>query len=123
MINLDDLNNSLKGLTSGPKDGRYFAKVVGAEVCRSRQDNRQVRWDIELESPDFPGYSLQKYHPIEGAQSLRYLIKDLKKFNISVSEMGNLPQILRCLTGSTIEVEIQENGDYYIVNFLRLIST
>jgi len=121
-IKLDDLNYPLEKLCDGPRDGRYFAKVVRVEVCWSKQGNRQVKWDIELETPNNSGYSLQKYHPIE-APYLKYLVKDLSKFNIQLTNITDLPRLLRYLTESTIEVDIQENGDYYMVTFLRLIST
>jgi hypothetical protein len=122
-IKLDDLNGPLEKLSDGPTDGRYFAKVVRADVCRSKQGNRQVRWDIELETPDDDsGYPLRKYHPIE-AQYLRFLVNDLDKFNVRLTNMCDLPRTLKYLTGAKVEVDVHEDGEYYVVSFLRLVST
>lgn len=122
-ISLSDLNDAFRiNGNERPPDGTYAAKIVKSELGLSKAENRQVRTDLELINPltGIP-YYIQKYHGIE-KPLIRYFKNDLAKLGILIDNIEELPSVLNRLTGWVIEIEFQEEGEWYSINFVRTIA-
>ena len=120
---LDDLNDAFKcAWDQRPPDGIYHAKVIKAQVGKSKEGNRQVRMDLKFTNPlTSRAYFVQKYHSLE-LEWIRYLAWDLDRISIPEFELGRLPEVLRKIIGATIEIDFRESGDWYDIDFIRLVS-
>ena len=122
-IALSDLNDAFRiGGDERPPDGTYAAKVIKSELKLSKAEDRQVRTDLEFTNPrtGIP-YYVQKYHGLEKPW-IRYLKNDLSKLGIKIENIEDLPAVLRNLTGWIIEIEYQEEGEWYSINFIRTMA-
>jgi len=119
-VDLSDLNDAYRAIQGGRlSDGVYPAKLVKAEVCRSKAGRRQIVWDLEVQDRTakrvVPVKKYTQLHP----GFMYWLDADLKKLGIALDHINDLHEVLRELAGSVIEIDLETSGDYYVVSFIR----
>ena len=123
-IDLSDLNTAYMSMRGGKfPDGIYVAKRIKAEVSRSKADRRQIVWEFEVRD-DVTGRTLvvKKYSQL-AADSMYWLDADLKALGITLDHMNDLHQRPAELVGATIEIDLENTGDWYIVKFIRVVCS
>jgi hypothetical protein len=121
-VPLEDLNEAVRcACDERPEDGIYQATIIQARIGYSKAGNRQIIWDLEfMNRQTKKPYQCQKYHSLESPW-IDYVVRDLKKFRITLDHIQELPQVLMELTGSTVRIEYNQDGDWYNLRFISLI--
>ncbi len=122
-IDLSDLNGAyLSARGERFSDGIYPARLITAQVCRSKAGRRQVTWELEV-MDNMTGRSIlvKKYIQLT-VGSVFWLHAELRKLGVTMENINDLHETLRGLAGSIIEIDLQSTGDWYTVEFIRLLS-
>jgi hypothetical protein len=97
--------------------------LVAAEICYSKNNNRQIQWIFEAEMPSGKIGTTMKFSPLVN-KSMPYLRNDLEKLHIFTDDLNDLHQIIPQIVGSTIEIEVVDDisSGFHRVDFLTKIS-
>jgi len=126
-IDLSDLNETYRSSEStfagALPNGIYDARLVSAEISLSKNNNRQIKWIFEGETPSGKLGTTMKFSPLI-ERSIPYLRNDLEKLHIFVNDLNDLREILPELIGSVIEIEVFDDNSIgsHRVDFLKKVS-
>ena len=126
-IDLSDLNDTYHSSESqfagALPNGIHDAVLVAAEICYSKNNNRQIQWIFEAEMPSGKIGTTMKFSPLVN-KSMPYLRNDLEKLHIFTDDLNDLHQIIPQIVGSTIEIEVVDDisSGFHRVDFLTKIS-
>ena len=126
-IDLSDLNDTYHSSESqfagALPNGIHDAVLVAAEICYSKNNNRQIQWIFEAEMPSGKIGTTMKFSPLVN-KSMPYLRNDLEKLHIFTDDLNDLHQIIPQIVGSTIEIEVFDDATIgsHRVDFLKKIS-
>lgn len=126
-IDLSHLNESyhsaVLGFAGALPNGNYKARLVSAEVSSSKNNNLQVKWFLEAETPSGELGTTIKFSPLV-EKSLPYLKMDLRTLGIILDDLNELYALLPNLAGTMIEIEVQDDfaTGSHRVSFVRQIS-
>lgn len=121
-IDLSDLNTAFKSVQGGRlSDGVYAAKLLKAEVCRSKADRRQIVWDLEVRDQSENRSAMVKKFSQLDSDSMFWVASDLATLGVTLGHINDLHETLRDLAGTTIEIGLESSGNYFVVSFIRVL--
>ena len=127
LSDLNDLNDDFQsaevGYLGALTSGMYKAKLVNAEVSRSKNNNLQIKWYLEAETPSGQIGTTIKFSPLV-KQSLTFLKSDLNLLGIHLVHINQIYDVLPRMTGTLILIEVQTEPStgFHKVNFLKKLS-
>jgi len=127
MIDLSDLNatycSSESQFAGALPNGIHDAVLVAAEICYSKNNNRQIQWIFEAEMASGKIGTTMKFSPLVD-KSIPYLRNDLAKLHIFVNDLNELHEILPNLIGCNIQIEIFDDATIgsHRVDFIKKIA-
>ncbi len=125
-IDLSDLNASyhsaVVGYPGALPNGIYRAELISAEITLSKNRNRQVQWVLRAEMSSGELGTTMKFSPLI-PQGLSFLQLDLLKLGVKLDDLNELHDVLPCLVGTRIMIEVQDDfySGFHKVDFLRRI--
>ena len=121
-MKFDDLDSAIQlARDSRPMDGRYHAILKNLEFGYSKSDRRQLVIYLDVNVPGKDNvFEAQKYYCLE-PEYIQFLVRDLAKLEIDPKDAGVLDSLATILPGSFVEIEFRRSGDYYDIQFIRLI--
>jgi hypothetical protein len=126
-IDLSDLNESYHSATVGfagaLPNGIYKARLIDAEVGLSKNDNRQIKWLFEAETPSGKLGTTMKFSPLM-EKVVGYLKSDLELLGIYLNDLNKIHDVLPLLAGAVIVIEVEDDlsTGSHKVDFLKKVS-
>jgi hypothetical protein len=126
-IDLSDLDESYQSSESGNSrslpNGIHKAKLIDTEVIYSKNQNLQIKWNLEGELPSGKTGTATKFSPLV-YKGFGYLKDDLKILGITLGHLNELYDVLPNLAGTVILIEVQDDisTGYHKVDFIKKIS-
>ncbi len=121
-MKFDDLNSAFQlAKDASPMDGRYCALAKNLEFGLSKANRRQLVLYLDVNVPGRDDvFEVQKYYCLE-PEYIYFLSRDLQKLEIDPKDAGVLDELETILPGSFVEIDFRRSGDYYDIQFIRLV--
>ncbi|OIJ15255.1 hypothetical protein BKP35_05245 [Anaerobacillus arseniciselenatis] len=101
------------------EDGRYVVLVEDVNISTVADGKRPLCWELKVVRS---GRKLQKFHWIEKAGGVGILITDLQNLGMRHITPDNAINACNSLIGKKIEINVEYNGEYQNIIFLRKIE-
>jgi hypothetical protein len=106
LSDLNDAYNSSESVYAGAlPNGIYKARLIDAEVGLSKNDNRQIKWLFEAETPSGKLGTTMKFSPLM-EKVVGYLKSDLELLGIYLNDLNKIYDVLPLLAGAVIVIEV-----------------
>lgn len=104
-------------------DGRYHARLQGAQLGRSQKGDPMITYDLVVLSGPHAKRHIFKNAVITDA-SLPFVKADLKTLGLKLKKLSDLPNHLDEVVGRTLEITKRtKDGGYTNIYFNKLIPT
>jgi len=124
LSDLNDSYNSSESVYAGAlPNGIYKARLLYAEVGLSKNNNRQIKWLFEAETPSGKLGTTMKFSPLM-EKGVGYLKSDLELLGIYLNDLNKIYDILPLLAGAVIVIEVEDDlsSGFHKVDFLKKVS-
>lgn len=102
--------------------GTHQGCIRKATLGRSQSSSRlQISYEIEVMLGESKGVKLRKYDGLETPMQVKITQSQLARLGIKVDSIEKLPAALLTLIDKPIVFSAKKNGQYYNINFQRLI--
>ena len=118
-------NQGTEQRTKGEPDGKFQALIEDATLGRSASSGRvQIHYKLKVLTGPSSGQSLNKYDGLGSPKQVSITQQQLKRLGIDVDkvDMKKLPAVLLDLKNKTVDCMGKHSGDFYNVNFNKLIN-
>lgn len=122
LTSLDEEFAAADGQLDDVPDGKYEVVVEQVELITAKSSGAPtLRWTGRIAADPHRGRCLFKYSVLT-ARSLPFFKGDLKKCQVELGKLSELPGQLQRLLGLRLEVSKKKQGDFTRINILRLLS-
>jgi hypothetical protein len=102
-------------------DGNYIVRVEGYMREETRTKAKPIRWHLTL-IDDVTGILPTKFSHVETDGGFNILRRELKSLGFNPSSPEELEEALSLLKGKLVEIELNTDGDYRNIRFIRKIN-
>lgn len=111
--------NNIKNKFIVIQDGRYAVRVEGYTYEKTQNNVMPIRWELKL-MEDIKGVLPTKFSHVETDAGFEILMNELVQIGfLRPVSPEELESTLNSLIGKLVEVEIQTDGDYRNIRFIR----
>lgn len=116
-----------RGFTNDIEDGKYFARLVGAEVGESQTSQRvQISWQYAIAEGEHQGKLLRDYDGLETEQNLTFVLRKLDTLGYDIEDMNakDLEDVLADIVKSRplVRIRVKTKGEYQNIYLDQLIE-
>lgn len=98
-------------------DGNYVVEIEDVSMVTVSDGRRPLCWNLYIQGSE---RRIQKYHWIDREGGVNILINDLESLGTTISPK-NIVDTCNNLIGSKIEVNLEFDGEFQNITFLRLL--